>query len=182
MLPRQTLPLLLVAALTGFTPASGRLTAQMSAMESHAHAQAAPSTTLSLTGIDGKALTFSPAEIKAMPHKSVTVFNEHAKANEIYTGVLLTDLLSKAGVPTGKDLKGKAFLMYVMAEGTDHYRVLYSLDEVDGANHAGDVIVADTLGGSPLTTDGAFKLVSSEDKRPARWVRNLTAITVKSAE
>ena len=161
---------------------SGDLAAQMGGMETHAHAKAEPSTTLSLTGLDGKTLSFSSADLKAMPHKSVTVFNEHAKANESYTGVLLTDLLTKAGVPTGKDLKGKAFLMYVLAEGTDHYRVLYSLDEVDGANHTGDVIVADTLDGAALTTDGAFKLVSTEDKRPARWVRNLTAITVRSAE
>jgi len=148
----------------------------------HAHAKSEPSTTLTVTGPSGKDLSLSAADLKAMPHKNVTVFNEHAKVNETYTGVVLADLLTKAGVPVGKDLKGKAFLLYVVAEGTDHYRVLYSLSEVDPVNHSGDVIVADSLNGAPLTTDGAFKLVSSEDKRPARWVRNLTRITVKAAE
>jgi hypothetical protein len=40
------------------------------------------------------------------------------------------------------------------------------------------VIVADTINGQTLEKDGAFKMVSSEEKRPARWVRNLTSISV----
>lgn len=143
---------------------------------------ATPSTSLIVTGLDGKATTYSVADLKAMPHKTVSVYNEHAKANESYSGVPLTDLLSRAGAPTGEKLRGKGFLQYVIAEGTDHYRVVFSIDETDPANHAGDVIVADTLNGTALTADGALKLVSSEDKRPARWVKNLTAITVKAAE
>jgi hypothetical protein len=148
----------------------------------HEHAAPTPSSTLTVTGVDGKATTYSAAELKAMPHKTVNVFNEHAKANESYAGVPLTELLARAGAPTGEKLRGKSFLLYVVAEGTDHYRVVYSIDETDPANHAGDVIVADALNGAALTTDGTFKLVSTEDKRPARWVRNLMAITIKSAE
>ena len=151
-------------------------------MEAHVHAPAAPSTTLTVTGMGGKALTLFPADLKAMAHTTLSVVDGHTKANATYTGVALTDLLAKVGVPVGKDLKGKAYLIYVVAEGTDGYRVLYSLDEVDGQAHMGDVIVADALNGAALAADGAFKLVSSEDKRPARWVRNLTAITVKAAE
>jgi hypothetical protein len=60
----------------------------------------------------------------------------------------------------------------------DSYRVLYSLAEVDPAIHTGDVIVADTIDGQKLGKDGAFKMVSSEEKRPARWVRNLSSISV----
>ena len=38
---------------------------------------------------------------------------------------------------------------------------------------------AKTLPNKPkLGKDGAFKMVSSEEKRPARWVRNLTSISV----
>ena len=146
------------------------------------HTAAAPSTALKVTGLDGKETTYSVADLKAMPHKTVAVYNEHAKTNESYSGVALTDLLAKAGAPTGEKLRGKGFLIYVVAEGTDHYKVVYSLDETDPANHSGDVIVADSLNGAPITADGAFKLVSSQDKRPARWVRNLMAITVKSGE
>ena len=43
-------------------------------------------------------------------------------------------------------------------------------------------IVAVSVDGHGLGADGQLKLVSSEDKEPQRWVRNLTAITVRSAE
>jgi hypothetical protein len=44
------------------------------------------------------------------------------------------------------------------------------------------VIVATSMDGKPLGADGALKLISTEDKKPQRWVRNLTAITMKSPE
>jgi hypothetical protein len=186
MMMRRTLRLALLVALATFAVDSPSLIAQTGGhiddLVAHPHPKAEPSTDLTVTGPQGKTMTLSSADVKALPHKTITVMNEHAKVNETYTGVALTDLLAKVGVPVGKDLKGKAYVMYVIAEGTDHYKVLYSLDEVDTVAHAGDVIVADTLNGAPLTTDGVFKLVSTEDKRPARWVRNLTTITVKTAD
>jgi hypothetical protein len=141
-------------------------------------APSAPSTHLTIKTYEGKTLTLSPDELAALPHKSVSVFNAHSKANETYSGVPLADLLSKVGVPLGENVRGKLFMVGVVAEGMDNYRVLYSLAEVDPAIHTGDVIVADTLDGQKLTKDGAFKMVSSGEKRPARWVRNLSSISV----
>jgi Oxidoreductase molybdopterin binding domain len=137
-----------------------------------------PSTQLTVKAPDGKSITFTPEDIAAMPHKSVSVYNSHAKANETYSGVSLADLLGKVGVPLGESVRGKLFLIGVVAEGTDHYGVLYSLAEVDPSIHAGDVIVADSMDGQKLGKDGAFKVVSTEEKRPARWVRNLDQVTV----
>lgn len=139
---------------------------------------AVASTQLTIQGLDGKSVTLTPADLAAMPHKTVAVFNAHTKANEKYSGVALSDLLAKVGVPQGENVKGKVFLTAVIAEGTDKYSVLYALAEVDPSIHAGDVIVADQMDGQKIDKDGAFKLVSTEEKRPARWVRNLTAITV----
>jgi hypothetical protein len=70
--------------------------------------------------------------------------------------------------------------MYVVAEGTDKYRAVYSLAEIDPAFHTGTVIVADREDGQPIAKDGPFKLVNTEDKRPARWVRNLASIQLGS--
>jgi hypothetical protein len=145
-------------------------------------APSAPSTGLAIKTYDGKTLTFSPDEFAALPHKSVSVFNAHSKAQEQYAGVPLVDLLSKAGVPLGESVRGKLFLVGVVATGTDGYSVLYSLAEVDPGIHTGDVIVADTVDGQKLGKDGAFKMVSSEEHRPARWVRNLTSISVVKVE
>jgi hypothetical protein len=82
--------------------------------------------------------------------------------------------------PLGQKLLGKALAMYVVAEGTDKYRALYSLAEVDPSFHNGMVIVADRKRGQPITKDGPFKLVNTDDKRPARWVRNLASIQLSS--
>ena len=120
-------------------------------------APSAPSTRLTIKTYDGKTLTLSPEEVAALPHKSVTVFNAHSKTNETYSGVPLADLLSKVGVPLGESVRGKLFLIGVVAEGMDDYSVLYSLAEVDPAIHTGDVIVADTLDGKKLDKDGAVQ-------------------------
>jgi hypothetical protein len=145
-------------------------------------APATPSTQLTIKTYEGKTLTLSPRELAALPHKTVAVFNAHTKAQEQYAGVPLADLLAKVGVPTGEDVRGKLFLVGIVASGTDGYGVLYSLAEVDPAIHTGEVIVADTLDGQKLGKDGAFKMVSSEERRPARWVRNLTSISVVKVE
>ena len=158
-----------------FLAAAGTVQAQD--MDHHAQ-PAIPSTHLKIQGIDGKSITLTPEEFAALPHKTVSVFNSHSKTSEKYSGVPLTDLLARVGVPLGEQVKGKLFLTGVVAEGTDNYDVLYALAEVDPSIHAGDVIVADSVDDHKLEKDGAFKMVSTEEKRPARWVRNLASITV----
>jgi hypothetical protein len=142
---------------------------------------ASPSTSFTLN-LDGKTTTFSTAELKAMPQKSVKVHNEHTKTDETYSGVPLGDLLAKAGFVVDKTTQRKMLRSYLRAEGTDKYWVLYSLTEVEGSERDGDVIVATSMDGKPLGADGEIKLVSTGDKKPQRWVRNLAAIAVKSAE
>ncbi len=156
-------------------------TAPTASMPEHTHTQSAPSTGLTLT-IDGKATTLSVADLQAMPQKTVTVHNEHLKVDETYTGVPLNDLLAKYGFPVDKTTHQKMLRSYIKAEGTDKYWVLYSVTEIEPSEHNADVIVATTLAGKPLGEDGQLKLVSTADKRPQRWVRNLTSIAIKTAE
>jgi hypothetical protein len=150
-------------------------------MPEHMHPPAPVSTSLTLT-VDGKATTLSVAELQAMPQKTVTVHNEHAKADETYSGVLLGDLLTKYGFPVDKTTHQEMLRSYLVAAGTDKYWVLYSVTEIESSEHSGDVIVATSMGGKPLGEDGQLKLIDTSDKKPQRWVRNLSAITVKSAE
>jgi hypothetical protein len=124
-----------------------------------------------------------PAELKALTRTTVAVHNEHSKADEAYTGVRAADLLAKMGVPLGKDLRGAALSSYLVASGSDGYQVVIALAEVDPSFHTGEVLVADTMNGQPLDAkSGPFKLVVTQDKRPARWVRNLVSIELKSAK
>jgi hypothetical protein len=69
-----------------------------------------------------------------------------------------------------------------VAEGSDGYKVVYSLGEVTPDVHDGTVMVADAEAGKPLTDSGPLKLVATGEKRPARWVRNLVAVRVRTAE
>ena len=99
-----------------------------------------------------------------------------------YQGVRLSDLLSKAGVPLGEKLRGRALATYVVAKASDGYAVVYSIAELDPAMTDNQVIVADTMNGKHLDAkEGPFKIVVPGDKRPARWIRMLTTLRVESA-
>jgi hypothetical protein len=139
------------------------------------------STSLTLT-VDGKSTTFTVADLTAMPQKTVSVHNEHTKMDESYSGVPLGDLLAKAGFTSTKATQRKMLRSYLKVEGTDKYWVLYSVTEIEPSEHSGDVIVATSMNGKSLGADGELKLVSTEDTKPQRWVRNLAAITLLSAE
>ena len=123
---------------------------------------------------------WTAATLAALPHTTVTVYNEHTKANETYAGVPVIDLLTKLGVPDKP--RGKQFKIYLVAVGSDGYEVVYSLGEVTPDVHDATVLVADSEDGKPIADDGPLKMVATGEKRPARWVRNLVAIRVLTAD
>jgi hypothetical protein len=128
-------------------------------------------------------LLLSVADLKAIPQTTVTVHNEHTKADETYSGVRVADLLAKMGAPLGPKLRGAALGAYLVATGSDGYVAVVALAEADPTFHSGEVIVAVSMNGQPLDEhSGPFKLVVTEDKRPARWVRNLVSLELKSAK
>jgi hypothetical protein len=125
----------------------------------------------------------APAELKAMPHTTVTIHNSHTNADETYSGVRVADLLAKMNAPLGGDLRGEALANYVVATGSDGYQAVLALAEIDPSFHPGEVLVADAMDGKPLDEhSGPMRLVVTEDKRPARWVRNLVSIELKSVK
>ena len=161
--------------------ANAQTAAPAESMAEHAHVATPPSTSLTLT-VDGKATTLSVADLQAMPQTTVTVHNEHTKVDETYTGVLLGDLLAKFGFAVDKTTHRKMLRSYLIAEGMDKYWVLYSVTEIEFSEHNANVIIATSMNGKPLGDDGQLKLIDSADKKPQRWVRNLSAITIKSVE
>jgi hypothetical protein len=126
-------------------------------------------------------VTLSLAEFRALPHVNVKLHNPHNDADETYSGVPLAALLAKVNAPLGENLRGKALANYVVASGSDGYSVVVSLAELDPSFHGGQILVADSRDGQPLGDSGPFRLIVSEDKRPARWVRNLVSISVQTA-
>ncbi len=154
-------------------------TTPMPGMEMDHHKPSVPAGPLKIAFAE-KSAEWTPATLAALPHKTVTVFNEHAKANQTYSGVPLIDLLTPLGVPDKPH--GKEFLLYLVAQGSDGYQVVYSLGEITPDVHDATILVADSQDGKPIADDGPLKLVATGEKRPARWVRNLVAIRVLKAD
>ena len=138
---------------------------------------AASEGTLVVAGDVTQALTITPADLKAMPRTTVTVSEEGKQIT--YEGVLVGELLKRAGAPVGRDLTGKAVATYVRASAKDGYQVVFSLAELDPGFTPNDIIVADTVDGKPLFDyQGPFRIVAPHDKRGARSIRMLQRIEV----
>lgn len=149
------------------------------------HGQAAASSStavsaqLTVSGDVEKPLSLSMDDLRHLPRQTTSVKNEHAAKDEVYEGTSLAGLLKQAGVAQGPRLRGKAMATYVVAEGADGYKVIFSLAELDSDFEDSGVLVADTLDGKPLGDKlGPLRLVAPHDKRPARWVRMLRSIQV----
>ena len=145
-----------------------------------AAAQTSPGpATLRISGAVSTPLTLTIADLKGLPRRTLHVTNAHDKKEETYEGVLLETLLQKAGTPHGEQLRGQLMTSYVEAEAEDGYRVVFALAELDSGFLDSEILVADTMDGSPLGAKvGPFRLVAPHEKRPARWVRMLKTITV----
>ena len=136
-----------------------------------------------LTLAAGQEKSFDPVAFAALPHQTLTVENGHTHAKESYSGVALIDLLALLGAPAGAAVKGKALGEYIVATGSDGYKAVLALAEIEPGFHPGTVMVADSLDGKPLDAkEGPWKLVVSEDAKPARSVHNLVRVEVKQAQ
>jgi DMSO/TMAO reductase YedYZ molybdopterin-dependent catalytic subunit len=141
-----------------------------------AHSQA-PATGLVIGGDVKAPLTLSAEDIKAMPRTTVTVTADGR--DEKYEGVLLGEILKRAGAAVGRELTGAAVATYVVASAKDGYRAVFALAELDPEFTSNDIIVADTVDGKPLFDyQGPFRIVAPHDKRGARSVRMLQKIDV----
>jgi hypothetical protein len=126
-------------------------------------------------------LHLTGADLKAMPRTTLTAMDAHEKQTHTFEGVTLAELLKRAGVPSGENLRGKSMTMCVVAGAADGYHAVFSLAELDASIGGVTVLVADTVDGQPIPAgQGPLRLVVPSDKRPARWVRMLQSLTVFS--
>jgi hypothetical protein len=132
---------------------------------------------VTLTGVAGQSVTVGALDLKAMPHRTVTV-SEHGRA-AAYSGVPVTLLLAKVGAPRGDSLRGAAMVLAVAVTGADGYRVVLTLPDTDPAFRDEAAILADSADGRILDSRlGPLRLIVEGDKRPARWVRGVTSLAI----
>ena len=130
-----------------------------------------------VTGAVKQALTVTADNLAKMPRASVRTTSNGMET--VYDGVWLHEVLKRAGVPQGSELRGKALSSYVLAQAQDGYQVVFSLGELDPSFIDNEILLADTANGKPLFgAQGRFRLVVPKDKPGGRSVRMLTKLEV----
>ncbi|HMN81822.1 MAG TPA: molybdopterin-binding oxidoreductase, partial [Burkholderiaceae bacterium] len=127
------------------------------------------------------AVTYEPAVTQ-----SVTFQSGAGTQNRQYTGTSLYDLLSKAGITVDPAIRNDALNRYVIVTGSDGYRSVHALGEInpDFGNRPSLVAWAETVNGvsTPLTGDGPIRTTSPGDVRGGRYVSNVVKIELQASE
>jgi len=137
---------------------------------------ASAQTSIDVVGLNGGKASVS---LQGLERRSVTTV-DRAGIKTIHEGVLLRDVLARANVPLGDELRGTALARAVVATAVDGYQVAYAIAEIDAAFNDHLVLIVDRRNGQPLLPDsGPLQIVVPQDKRPARWIRQVIALEVK---
>jgi DMSO/TMAO reductase YedYZ molybdopterin-dependent catalytic subunit len=137
---------------------------------------------LRINGAVERPLTFHAPDLATLPRQTLRV-RDHNGRESVFEGVALVELLQRAGVPLGKELRGDRTVTYVVVGAADGYRVVFALPEIDPAFSDRLILLADRRDQQPLSPEeGPLRLIVPGEKRQARWVRQVTAVTIRRAE
>jgi DMSO/TMAO reductase YedYZ molybdopterin-dependent catalytic subunit len=137
---------------------------------------------ITISGEVTKPRTLQAADLKAMPHTEVRGHDRDGKEHR-YSGVPLGELLKGAGATLGGELRGENLMKYAVVKAADGYEALYALPELDPDFAARTIILADSVDGAPLPAGvGPYRIVVPGEKKPARWVRQVSRIDVRFAK
>ena len=139
----------------------------------------AQASTVKIFGDVPKPLTLTASDVASMPRTKITA-SAHNQTGT-YEGVTMRELLTRAGVPAGDALRGAELAKTVLVTGADGYRVSFALVEFDSGFTDRVAILADRKDGMLLGGDAApFQVILADEKRPARWVRQVVSIEVQA--
>jgi DMSO/TMAO reductase YedYZ molybdopterin-dependent catalytic subunit len=144
----------------------------------------APATTsLDLRGDVPNPRPIDASELRQLPRAETRTADPRDPGKEIvYSGVPLLEVLKAGGLRIESGMAGmrETVTLTVLVEAADGYRAVFALAELDPELTDRVVILADTKDGQPLPgREGPLRLIVPGEKRPARWVRQVTAVTVR---
>ncbi len=103
-----------------------------------------------------------------------------AETASSFTGVKLWSLLNNAGIETDPKVKNDLLSKYVVATGSDGYKAVFSMGEIDPDFGGQPNLVAyATNNGDSLGADGFARIVVPGDVRAGRYVSNLVSLEVR---
>jgi len=130
----------------------------------------------------GKTLTLNAADFAKFPQKEVRG-KDHDGKDTRYSGVDLRDILVSAGAIFGKDFRGPQLRNYVVIEAADGYRAVIAAAELDPGFSDRTFVLAYAENNKPLSAkNGPWQMIVPDDKKHGRWVRQVTAIRLRSAK
>ena len=125
----------------------------------------------------GKQVVLSRGDIEGLTHIQITAGASSDPAT--FEGVTLKSVLEKAGVSFGGSLKGKRLASGLMVEAADGYRVLIALPELDPDFTDKQILLVFRRNGKPLDEkEGPYRIVIPDEKKMARWVRQVTLLKI----
>ncbi len=126
----------------------------------------------------GKQVVLNRSDLETLPPIKVTAA-EHSSGPVNFEGVTLKSVLEKAGVAFGESMKGKRLTNCLLVEAADGYRAVIALPELDPAFTDKQALLAFLRDGKPLgEKEGPYRIVIPDEKRMARWVRQVTTLKI----
>jgi hypothetical protein len=136
---------------------------------------------LTIRAEDGKQTVLARADIEALPHVKVTTAASGTSIT--FEGVSLKAGLERGGVGFGQTMKGKRLASCLLVEAGDGYRVVIALPELDEAFTDKQFVLAFLKDGKPLDDkEGPYRIVIPDEKRMARWVRQVTVLKIADVQ
>jgi hypothetical protein len=132
---------------------------------------------LKVEGATPTPLTLTAEDMAKMPRTTATLASDGG--TDTYEGVLLYDILVRAGWQFGHMPAGKGAAVSILATGKDGFQAVFSIGEIDPQLAGEKVIVADKLNGQPLPDRyKPFRIVCPQDKKHARSIYSLVKLEV----
>jgi DMSO/TMAO reductase YedYZ molybdopterin-dependent catalytic subunit len=123
------------------------------------------------------------SELHKLPRVEVRTTDPRDPGKEIiYSGTPLAEVLKAGGLQldSGTERIRETVATTVLIEATDGYRAAFALAELDSELTDRSILLADTKDSQPLPpSEGSFRIIVPGKKRPARWVRQVKAVTVR---
>jgi hypothetical protein len=139
-------------------------------------------TTIKVEGEVSHPLILNSADLAGMRRVDFRA-KDHDQSEHVFSGVPLSEILQLAGVPMGPQLRGKNMAKYLLVKSGDGYQVVFALPKLDSAFSQRVIFLADQEDGRPLPAGkGPFRIVVPEEKKPARWIWEVSSLLVRSAK
>jgi len=123
-------------------------------------------------------LILTRADLEKLPPIAIKA-KDHGGKERMYGGVALVEVLRQAGVTLGGQLRGGNLAKYVLISAADGYRVVFSLPEIDPEFASQTILLAYAEDNKPLPAgEGPFRLVVPDEKKHARWIRDIVSIKI----